>query len=264
MKKILAILNLLSVVFVLAINYLSQALRFNNTTIGELSNTYDNLFTPASYAFAIWGIIFLGLIAYSIYQIRNAFLSSKKAEFIEQTSYWFMIANLLNGCWVLAFVYEFTGLSVLIMIGILISLLKIIINTNMERWDAPIGTIAFVWWPICLYSGWIAVATIANISAYLSKIDWNGFGISEVSWTITMITIAVLLNIYMIIKRNMREFALVGAWALTAIYVRHNGDYTSIAYTAIIGAIILVLAAGVHGFLNRTTNPGKKLIERFR
>lgn len=263
MKKILAILNLLSVVFVIGINYISQTLRFNNTTVGELSSKYDNLFTPASYAFAIWLLIFSGLIAYSIYQIRNAFFKPEKADHVLQTGYWFFIANLLTGCWVIVFTYEYFGLSVLIMLGIVFSLSKVVINTKMERWDAPLGIIAFVWWPICLFLGWISVATIANFSIYLTKINWGGFGLDEITWTIIMVIVAVLLNLFMIVKRNMREFALVGAWALIAIYVRHSGAYTSIAYTALTGATILVLATSVHGFLNRATNPGKKLMERF-
>ncbi|MEH6513349.1 MAG: tryptophan-rich sensory protein, partial [Maribacter arcticus] len=164
MKKKLSILNLMSVILVIAVNYISQIMEFNGTTIGEISSRYVNLFTPASYAFAIWGIIFLALLAYGIFQVRRAFFSEKESIFIEQTGYWFVLANILNCCWVFAFVYNYTGLSVLIMFGILISLIKIILNTNMERWDAPISTIAFVWWPICIYSGWISVATIANIS----------------------------------------------------------------------------------------------------
>ena len=116
MKKTLAILNLLSVIIVIGVNYISQALRLNNTTIGEISRKYDNLFTPASYAFAIWGLIFLGLLCYSVFQIRRAFFSSKKSDFIEQTGYWFTIANVLNTAWVLAFTYDYTGLSVLIML----------------------------------------------------------------------------------------------------------------------------------------------------
>ena len=263
MKKTLALLNSFSVLFVIGINYIAQAQRFNNTTVGELSKTYDNLFTPATYAFTIWILIFSGLIAYSIYQIRNAFFKPEKTAHIKQTGYWFFIANLLTGSWVLVFTYEHFGISVLIMLGIVFSLSKIVINTQMERWDAPIGIIAFVWWPICLYIGWISVATIANFSIYLTKINWEGFGISNITWTIIMVIVAVLLNLFMIAKRNMREFALVGAWALTAIYVRHNEDYNSIAYTALTGAIVLILAASIHAFLNRATNPATKFLERF-
>ncbi len=70
MKKRLSVLNLVSVLLVIAINYVSQAIRINETTIGEVSNKYFNLLTPASYAFAIWGLIFTTLIAYGIYQVK--------------------------------------------------------------------------------------------------------------------------------------------------------------------------------------------------
>lgn len=264
MKAYIAILNALSVLLVIGVNYISQALRLNNTTIGELSNQYDNLFTPAGYAFSIWGLIFLGLLAYSIFQIKRVFFSEKKSDFVHQTGYWFLIANLLNASWVIAFVYEYTALSVVIMLGILFSLVQIIVRTNMERWNAPISVIAFVWWPICLYSGWIAVATIANIAAYLTKIGWNGFGMSDQTWTVIMLVVAVALNLFMIIRRNMREFAMVGVWALIAIFVRHQNSYSTIALVAIIGAAMLLIVAGIHGYQNRATAPDKKLKERLR
>lgn len=260
MKKTLAILNLLSVILVIGVNYISQALRLNNTTIGEISRQYDNLFTPASYAFAIWGIIFIGLFAYGIFQVRGSFFSEKPSEFISQTGYWFVLANVLNSLWVIAFVYDYTGLSVLIMLGILFFLIKIILNTNMAGWHAPKSTIAFVWWPICLYSGWIAVATIANIAAYLTKIGWEGAPFSEVIWTVIMITIATLLNVVMIWKRNMREFAAVGVWALFAIYIRHKDTLELIAYTALAGSLIILVYMGWHGFQNRRSNPFFKAI----
>lgn len=264
MKKKLSVLNLASVLLVIIVNYISQVFTLNDTTIGEMSTQYANLFTPASYAFAIWGLIFLGLLAYGIFQVKRAFFSNKSSNFIEQTGYWFVLANILNCCWVIAFMYNYTGLSVVIMFGILLSLIKIILNTNMERWDAPLTTIAFVWWPICFYSGWITVATIANISAFLSKLDWNGGLLSEQAWTINMIVAATVINLLMIWKRNMREFALVGIWALFAIFVRHNDSNMYIAYSAMTGTVILFIAIAIHAFKNRQTNPFKKLQERLQ
>jgi hypothetical protein len=262
MKKTLASLNLLSVILVIGVNYYTQALRVNNTTIGEISSRYDNLFTPASYAFAIWGFIFLGLVAYSIFQVRRAFFSNKPSKFIEQTGYWFAIANILNAAWVFAFMYDQIGLSVMIMLGILFSLLKIVFNTNMERWDAPIEIIAFVWWPICIYAGWISVATIANIAAYLTKLGWNGGGVSASTWTQIMIVIASVLNLLMIQSRNMREFGVVGVWALFAIYMRHEAGNEPIAYTALLCSIMIFIVISLHGYRNRRTNPFQKLRER--
>ncbi|MEX0288798.1 MAG: tryptophan-rich sensory protein [Flavobacteriaceae bacterium] len=264
MTKKLAFLNLFSVILAIAVNYVSQAVDINGTDIGEISRRYDNLFTPAAYAFAIWGPIFLALLAYALFQIRRAFFSNKNSDFIEQTGYWFLIANVLNATWVLVFVYDLTWLSVLVMLGILFSLIQIILRTNMERWDAPIEIIAFVWWPICLYSGWIAVATIANIAAYLSKIGWTGGPISEAHWTVIMIVIATLVNLLMIWKRNMREFAAVGIWAFVAIYVRQEGTHPLISNVALGAAFILLVTILIHGAKNFKTNPFFKLLERIK
>lgn len=262
MKKIYAIFNTLSVLLVLAINGLSQSQRWNETTIGEISDRYENLFTPAGYAFAIWGLIFLMLIGYSVFQVYRAFFSKKESAFIIQTGWWFAIVNVLNSAWVVAFTYGYIGLSVLIMLGILSSLLIIIKRTNMERWDAPITTIVFVWWPICIYSGWIAVATIANFSAFFASINWTGSELNQIVWTMVMITVAVLVNVLMVWLRNMREFAAVAIWALVAIFIRHKDNYESIAYYALLGAAVLVFITAVHAFKNRETAPLVKLKER--
>lgn len=141
------------------------------------------------------------------------------------------------------------------MLVILLSLIKVVVNTNMERWQAPPKTIIFGWWPISIFSGWITVATIANIAAYLSKTNWDGGPISLTSWTIAMIIIAMLINLAVIYTRSMREFGLVGVWALFAIYVRHQNSYKSIAITALIGATIILIAIIVHAIINRKANP---------
>ena len=144
---------------------------------------------------------------------------------------------------------------------LLLSLLKIVINNAMELWDAPISTILFLWWPFTFYSGWVTVASIANVSSYLVKTDWDGFGISPVIWTISMIGIATLVNIMVTWKRNMREFALVGAWALIAIAVANKSEQETIYITAVVAAILLLVSSGIHGFKNRGTNPFIKLKE---
>ncbi len=264
MKKTYAIVNALSVILVLAVNGLSQSLRWNDTTIGEISDQYDNLFTPAGYAFSIWGLIFLMLVGYSIFQIRRAFFSKKESPFIEQTGWWLAIANVLNALWVVAFTYQYIGFSVIIMFGILVSLLQVIRKTNMERWDAPIEIIAFVWWPICIYSGWIAVASIANVSAFLVSIDMGGSELNQIVWTMVMLTVAVLVNVLMVWLRNMREFAGVAIWALIAIFVRHKDNLESVAYYALLGAIVLFVIVGLHAFSNRDTAPHLKLKERLQ
>ena len=129
----------------------------------------------------------------------------------------------------------------------------------MELWDAPISVIVFLWWPFVIYSGWITVASIANMAAYLTDIEWNGWGLSETYWTLIMIIIAGVINLVITWTRNMREFALVAAWALIAIAVANCDAHSTIAYTAVITATILVSSSAYHSLKNSATNPIKKL-----
>ncbi len=255
--KALSITNLIGVIAVIFFNYYINSKGINGNTVGSLSDKYDNLFTPAGYAFAIWGLIFLGLLVQAIFLVARSFKSAKDQSFISQIGLGIFLANLLNITWLLAWLNEYTGLSVAIMILLLITLLSVVVRTNMERWDAPLKIIVFIWWPICLYSGWIAVATIANISALLAKIGWNG-GIDESVWAFILIVVATLLGVFMIFKRNMREFSLVIVWALLAIAVRHWGSIGLLQYGALAGAIVLVIASGYHASQNKATMPHKK------
>ena len=259
MKKTLQLANGLALVITIFINYLSNTGMMNNTTIGEISDDYRSLFTPAGYTFAIWGIIYLFLIGYVIYQGRSLFLGAKKDDFVLKTGWWFVLSCVFNSLWVFAWIYEYTGLSCVFIFLLLASLLKIVMNNRMELDDEPFPIIVLVWWPFVIYSGWVTVASIANVSTYLIKIGWGGFGISEVTWTIILITVAVIINQYMIWTRNMREFALVGAWALVGIANANTGINEAIVYAAFVGAAILVISSGIHGYINRATNPFLKL-----
>lgn len=257
MKKSLQITNGIALIAVIVINYLANTGMFNGNTMGSISAQYQTYFTPAGYAFSIWSLIYLGLLAFVIYQAGSLYKKVVNDEVVHQVGWWFVISCIANVLWILAWLYEFTGLSVLIMALLLFALIRIIKRTNMEIEDAPLQKIAFVWWPFSLYSGWITVALIANTAAYLTKIGWHGFGISEVSWTIIMILAAGVINITITWTRNMREFALVGVWALVAIAVANWGNVQIIVYTALIVAAILFLSSGIHGFINRKSIPLK-------
>jgi hypothetical protein len=261
MKKLLQIGNAVALVSTIFINYLSNTGLMNNTTIGEISNSYRSLFTPAGYTFAIWGIIYALLFAFAIYQGRSLFVKVKNDDFVFKIGWWFILSCLFNSLWVFAWIYEYTGLSCVFIFLLLISLLKIVWNNRMELDDEPLPVIVFLWWPFVIYSGWVTVASIANISTYLIKIEWNGFGIPDAAWTIIMIGITVVLNLAVLWKRNMREFTLVGAWALVGIANANDIANETIATVAFAGAAMLLISAGIHGFLKRATNPFLKFKE---
>ena len=260
MKKTLQISNGIAFVSVVIINYISNTGIINNTTIGDVSDSYKSLFTPAGYTFAIWGVIYFLLLGFVINQGRSLWSKNLKEDgFVLKTGWWFVLSCLFNMTWIFAWIYQYTGLSCILILLLLFSLLKIVINNRMELDNEPIPVILFLWWPFVIYSGWVTVASIANIASYLTKINWNGFGISDTAWTLIFIGVAVCINFFMIWKRNMREFAMVGAWALIGIGVANKNSYDFITYTAFGGAVLLLVISAIHGFKNRKENPFYKL-----
>jgi hypothetical protein len=133
------------------------------------------------------------------------------------------------------------------------------LRLRLEIWDAPLHTIVFVWWPVCIYLGWIVVASVANVAAYLVSTGWEGGFLTPATWTVIMIAIATVIYLLLVFTRNMREAAVVGIWAFIAIAVRQWSVYDEIVYTAMAGTLVLLLVVSWHGYKNRDTSPFKKL-----
>ena len=260
MKKTYAVINTLVVLAVIFWNYWSNTGAIDGYSVADVSDRYSNLFTPAGYAFAIWGVIFLGLVVLVVNQLRLAFGDGAHSDTILQIGPWLSIANLGNALWLWFWLHDQVGISVLVMLVILFSLIQVVLRLNMERWDAPLSVIATVWWPISLYSGWIAVATIANVSAWLTSMQWSAL-FTEVQWTVIMISIAGVLNLVMIRTRNMREFASVGVWAIVAIAVRHWDVIPVLQWTSVFWVAVLGTAIMVHAYKNRHLGPFRRLME---
>lgn len=249
MKKTLQISNGVALLITITINYLSVAGIFGGQTVKEISDKYHNYFTPAGYAFSIWGFIYLGLVGFVVYTGRGLFIANvyeaSKDDEVTNMGWWFVVSCLANSFWIVAWTHDLMGISVILIFLLLFSLLKIITHTRMELDYHPFKKYLFIFWPFAIYAGWITVALIANIAVWLTKIGWNGWGMSPISWTIIMIVIACLINVLMILKRNLREFGLVGIWALIAIAVSNKNvvqpiEIVSYAVAAIIFLFILL------------------------
>lgn len=253
MKATLPIANSIALIVTIVVNYLSNTGIFNGNTMETISDKYSNLFTPAGYAFSIWGLIYLGLLGFVIYTGRGVFNKQKAEPVLLKIGWWFVLSCLANSLWVITWLYDYTGISVLIMFFLLICLLKIIVNTRMELDHHPLPKYLFIFWPFALYSGWISVAFIANIAAWLTKINWEGWGFSEISWTLVMICVAGLVNILMITIRNLREFGAVGIWALIAISVANNNNEGSstVVYACYAVALLILISIIINVVKNK-------------
>lgn len=246
MNKSLPIANAFALIIMLIINYLSNTGIFNSNTMESVSDAYTNHFTPAGYAFSIWGVIYLGLLGFVIYTGRSLFSEQREVPELRQVGWWFVLSCMFNSVWVLAWLYNYTAISVLLMIALLGCLLKVILNTRMELDYHPFKKYLFVFWPFAVYTGWVSIALVANLAAWLTKIGWSGWGISEIAWTVVMICIAGLVNILMVLKRNLREYAMAGIWGLVAVAVA-NPDSNVISYSCYGMSLLILVVVLLNG-----------------
>jgi len=230
--------NLASFLATLVVNALSNILPLNGKTTGEISDLYPNLFTPAGYVFSIWSIIYALLLVFAVYQ---ALPRNREKTFLRKISLFFVLSSILNIVWIFLWHYEQIVLSLVPMFGLLIMLIAIYLRLQIGQSNVPLKEKLCVHLPFSVYLGWITVAPIANVAAALIATNWDGWEISEVTWTILIVIIALIITLAVIFTRKDVAFSLVIIWALSGIIVKQI-ENQSIVLTAGIGSIIIGIA----------------------
>lgn len=226
-------LNVIAFLLVVIVNYLSNALPLNGQTTGEISNRLNVLFTPAGYVFSIWGLIYLLL---GVWIIRQFPKSRRNLPIYQNTSTLFVLSCILNSAWVVLWHYEFFVTTVAVMLSLLLTLIALYKKVQVS--DPGL----FDRLPFSIYLGWISVATIANISYVLTYLEWDGFGLSNVTWTIIMLVVATLLAIWFNMANRDRVYPLVFVWAFIGIGVKNMEAYSNVSYVAYsLAAVIFVM-----------------------
>lgn len=229
---------------VIATNALANILPINGYNTGQISAFYPNYFVPAGFTFSIWGIIYLFLLNYSI---SYTYFTIKQRQFPEIKKYldaitpYYWVTCILNAGWILAWHYLQVGISVLIMLIFLVSLIQIFVIMQKQVLTIKPLYQFLIKTPFSVYLGWISVATIANITALLVHLKWNGFGIDPIYWTLTLISIAILLSVYFIIQFKNIAYPLVVVWALWGIKAAQGPKSVLINQITVLG--ILLIAA---------------------
>jgi hypothetical protein len=218
-------------------NYYLNAKPISGKTIGDVSNQYPTLITPAGYAFSIWGIIYLSIIIYAIVQILP---SQQKRQIYNQLTWPLTATSMLTIAWLISFSFEYIALSVLIILGMLLTAIilfgkakQAVLRDEARFWVAI---------PFALYIAWLSVATIVNTSVWLKDMGWQGGSLGETPWTIGMLCVVLIVGI--VISYTFRDivYPLVISWAAIAIYVaRQNENESVVALTALLTGISIAL-----------------------
>jgi hypothetical protein len=237
--QLLAMVTIVAILGAIGINAISNFFPVNGLSIGAIANTIfaNVLITPANYAFAIWGVIYLGLVAFGIYQLS---LNRRNHPLIQKLRLPIIWASIFQSIWVFQFQLRNYWLSVAFMVGILLSLIVAFLATQQYQSSLSRSEKWYVQIPFSIYFGWISVATIVNVASALYAINWDGWGISPVVWTVIMGAIATLISALITIQYHDIAYSGVIIWALVAIAVRQASQF-SIAVPMIGFAIALGL-----------------------
>ena len=239
------IFTILVTLLTITVNGLANALPLNGQGTGEISDRFDIYFVPAGYVFSIWGLIYLGLIAFTIYQALPAQKDNSLLKRI-YPAYW--IGSLANIVWLFLWHYNIFSLTLVAMLTILTSLLYIYMQISKVGSNLDRNQKWFVRLPFSVYLGWISVATIANVTQVLFFFEWGGWGISAVVWAVIMLAVATVLGLLMQWRENNMAYVLVLVWAFIGIS-NSQADTALVANTAWVTSALLVLAIIVVSFI---------------
>jgi len=243
------IVNVVITIAVILVNGLANALPLNGQTTGEISDRFDVYFVPAGYVFAIWGLIYLGLIAFTVYQ---ALPSQRDNPRLKRIGYLYALSGVANIAWLFLWHYEQFVWTIVAMLVLLLSLIAIYVRLEIGRTRVPAVEAWLVRLPFSIYLGWVTVATIANATQLLDYLNWDGWGIAPQAWAVIMLIAATLITLAVSFTRGDVAYVLVIVWALAGIAVKHS-DTLLVAISAWVaaGVVLLSLLIGVPLRLDR-------------
>lgn len=248
MKKLTTrqLITILITLLTITLNVLANALPFNGQGTGEISDRFSILFVPAGYVFSIWGLIYIGMILFTVYQALN---SQRESSLIDKIvpAYW--IANIANAVWLFLWHWEYFPLTLLAMLTILGSLITLYLQFGKTRSPLTSSEVWLVKVPFSIYLGWISVATIANFSQVLFFAGWNGFGLSPVIWTVIMLAVAAALGILMLMREKDYAYAAVLVWAFIGIASKQADNLT--VFSSAWAATALIILSGLITFFKK-------------
>jgi translocator protein len=230
--------NILAFILTVLVNGLAGSTTIlGGKNTAQISDANPTLITPAGYVFSIWGIIYILLGVFVVFQ---ALPSQKGKEFQKQVGWLFALGSLANIVWLFLWQFEYLSLSVILMFLLLATLILIYLRLGVGKSKVTMREKLAVHLPFSVYLGWITIATIANISVTLVSINWDGFGISPEIWATIIIVVALLIALLVVATRKDVAYALVIIWAFVGIAVKQSANQTIVMLTEIGAAIIAI------------------------
>jgi hypothetical protein len=242
MKSLLPWINVVTALVALVVNGLANAIPLNGQNTGAISDRFQVYFVPAGYVFAIWGVIYIGWIAFSIYQ---ALPRQRDNPRLRRIGWLFTLSCIANATWLFLWHYNYFPLTVVVMLALLSLLIAIYLRLNIGRSQVSAAEKWCVDIPFSIYLGWISVATITNITALLYDWKWDGFGIAPPFWAVLMLIAASWISLAMALTRADIPFLCVITWSFAGIAIKQSAvPLVANAAWVMVALIVLMIALG--------------------
>ena len=230
--------NVLAYVATVVVNVLANALPLNGQTTGEIANRFPVLIVPAGYVFSIWGVIYLFLGAFVVYQ---ALPRQRENPYLQRIGYLFVLASAANIAWLFFWHYNLFVLSLVAMLTLLGSLIAIYLRLGIGRVRTSTAEKWLVQIPFSIYLGWITVATITNVAVVLFVLNWDQFGLSAETWTVIVLFVGAGIASAVAATRADIAYVLVILWAYAGIAVRQQANAAIVTATGVAAGIVLIV-----------------------
>ena len=233
------ILTVVTFLVTLVINAAANILPINGLRTGDISDRFSVFVIPANYVFGIWGLIYLLLASFTIWQ---ALPRNREDPALRSLGLLPALTGILNAGWILLWHYELFALTVPVMVALLLTLITI--HLRLVPYGSTLRGKRY--WtmraPWSVYLGWITVATIANVAQALASL-----GVTSGPLPAELVGAAVLgvgLAIAVVFVRRFRDaaYGLVIVWAYAGVVVK-EADVPIVALVAGAGAVLVGLLA---------------------
>lgn len=235
------LLDIVAFAVMLAVNLLVMIAPPYGVSVGDIAARFPALFMPASYAFGIWGLIYLLLLLCVVYAVLPAQRMNRRLDGLESTFVWSCVFNV---GWLVAWYVGIMWLSEIAMLGLLVTLIALYRQLNrtpsprpaVERWTVDL--------PFSIYLGWVCVAFVLNTVVLLMDLGADLVTI-EPYLTLVLVAVVLILGFVMLFRQRDAAFALTLVWGLVGIAIARYGDSTPVFIASLAAAVLLLLTVVV-------------------
>jgi hypothetical protein len=240
--------NIVAFVLTVIVNALAGGTKLvGGVNTAQVSNANPTLITPPGYVFSIWGVIYLLLGVFVVFQ---ALSSQRGKDYQKKIGWLFVLSSIFNILWIFLWQNRLISISVVVIFLLLATLIMIYRRIGVGTRKLKLSEKLAVHVPFSAYLGWITIASIANVSVALVSIGWNGFGIVPELWASLIIIIASLIGLLVVVRGRDIAYGLVFVWAFAGIAIKQGANPVVSALTGA-GAIIILMALIAVAILSR-------------